>query len=56
MSSMKLMALGGAWAGAMFLSANILSNWLVGRDLLLVATIISTLVIILIARVTPESK
>lgn len=56
MSSMRLMALGGAWAGAMFLSANILSNWLTGRSLLLVATIVSLLVVLLLARITPESK
>lgn len=56
MSPMRLMVLGGAWAGAMFLSANILSNWLAGRSLLLVATIVSVLVVLLIARATPESK
>lgn len=56
MSSMRLMVLGGAWTGAMFLSANILSNWLAGRSLLLVASIVSLLIVLLIARITPESK
>ena len=56
MSSMRLMALGGAWVGAFFWSAIILSNWMAGRSLLLTATLISVSIVLMIVRMTPKSK